>query len=57
MNKFYWFAKLLGFVASNATVTDAQLRNYSRDSEISANVGGTRVKVIIRVEEENDNGG
>lgn len=57
MTKLSLFVTLLGVMASKATVTDAQLRNYSGDSEISANVGGTRVKVIIRVEEENDNGG
>lgn len=57
MTKLSWFVTLLGVVASKATVTDARLQNYIGDAEICANVGGTQVKVIIRVEEGDESNG
>lgn len=52
MGKYEVFQYLLDFVASQFTVTDADMNNYCGEMEIFGKTSGHTIKIKVALEEE-----
>ena len=52
MGKYEVFQYLLDFVASQFTVTDADMNNYCGEMEICGKTSGHTIKIKVALEEE-----
>lgn len=51
MSRYELFQMLLDFVAENYKVTDADMKNYSDEIEISGEIEGQKIKITVELEE------
>lgn len=57
MDRYFIFKSLLEFVADNYEVTNAKMKNYSDDIEITGVDGdGNTVTISAKIKEEEKNG-
>lgn len=57
MNRYYVFKDILDFVADFCEVTDADMKNYSGDIEVSGvDEEGATIKIRVTIEEEEKDG-
>ena len=52
MSKYEVFQYLLDFVASQFTVTDADMNNYCGEIEITGEKNGQKIKITVELKEE-----
>lgn len=57
IDKYFVFRKLMDFVADFCDVTDADMKNYAGDIEISgAGEDGSTISIKVRIEEAEKDG-
>lgn len=58
MNRYFAFKRLLDFMAGHSEVTNAHIKNYAGDIEITGEDDGQEIKIVVsfRDKEVADNG-
>lgn len=52
MDRYYLFQKLLALLADDAEITNAKMKDYSNDIEITAVCGEQEIKVRVSLSKE-----
>lgn len=54
MDRYFVFKRLLEFMADHSEVTNAHIKNYADDIEITGEVDGQEVRITVRFNDKED---
>lgn len=52
MDRYFVFKRLLEFMADHSEVTNAKMKNYSDDIDITGEVDGQEITILVRFKDK-----